>query len=242
MKFYIGLHNMSHAQHFDRAFISVNRIRKRKKKIDAREWIMDSGAFSEVSKYGGYRSSVDDYAAVIERWAVPGSGLIAAVSQDYMCEAWILEKTGLTVADHQRLTIERYDALLAKKLGVYIMPVLQGYTAAEYLAHIEMYGDRLAPGAYVGVGSICKRNASASSIEAVLCAIKRRRPDIRLHGFGLKITALASGLVRDSLHSSDSMAWNFAARKQGKNQEDWQVAKMFADKIEHQQVQCAWAF
>jgi hypothetical protein len=38
----------------------------------------------------------------------------------------------LTVADHQRLTIERYDALLAEDTGVYIMPVLQGYSPAEY--------------------------------------------------------------------------------------------------------------
>jgi len=28
-----------------------------------------------------------------------------------MCEQFILEKTGLTVEDHQRLTIERYSVL-----------------------------------------------------------------------------------------------------------------------------------
>ncbi|MCC6489103.1 MAG: hypothetical protein IT364_16510 [Candidatus Hydrogenedentes bacterium] len=40
----------------------------------------------------------------------------------------MLARTGLTIADHQRLTIERYDELLTHdRGGVYIMPVPQGY-------------------------------------------------------------------------------------------------------------------
>jgi hypothetical protein len=42
-------------------------------------------------------------------------------------------------------------------------------------------------------------------------AIKNERPDLRLHGFGLKTTALADPLVRSMLWSADSMAWSFAA-------------------------------
>ena len=81
-----------------------------------------------------------------------------------MCEPWIIRKTGLSVAEHQCLTIERYDALLPLVQGVYVMPVLQGYMAEDYLRHLDMYGDRLSHGAYVGVGSVCKRNTSITAI------------------------------------------------------------------------------
>jgi hypothetical protein len=99
---------------------------------------------------------------------------------------------------------------------VYILPVLQGYTPQSYVDHLRMYGDRLAQGAYVGVGSVCKRNASPSSIAQVLKAIKAERPDLRLHGFGIKTTSLLWADVRDNLYSADSMAWSFAARMQKK--------------------------
>ena len=39
------------------------------------------------------------------------------------------------VADHQRLTIERYDALVPL-VKPYVMPVLQGYTVGDYLRHL----------------------------------------------------------------------------------------------------------
>lgn len=229
--FYVGLHQPSDAKHFSHAFVSVNRIRGRKKAIGAGAWIMDSGAFTEISQYGHYRHSVEQYAAEINRWAHDPT-LMAAVAQDYMCEPFIIEKTGLSVEEHQRLTIERYDALVALvDPRVYVMPVLQGYAVSDYLRHLEMYGSRLARGAYVGVGSICKRNTDIGAIEEILTSIKRKRPDLRLHGFGLKTTALSSWVVRDCLHSADSMAWSFAARKAGRNANDWREAKRFIERI-----------
>jgi hypothetical protein len=48
------------------------------------------------------------------------------------------------------------------------MPVLQGWCAGDYLDHLEAYSDRLQPGAWVGVGSVCKRNVSPASIFKVL--------------------------------------------------------------------------
>lgn len=191
---------------------------------------MDSGAFTEISQYGHYRHSVEEYAAQINRWEHDPT-LKAAVAQDWMCEPFIVEKTGLSVAEHQRLTIERYDDLVALVPNVYIMPVLQGYTVADYLQHLAAYGDRLARGAYVGVGSVCKRNTDISAIEEILTSIKRVRPDLRLHGFGLKTTALSSWVVRDCLYSADSMAWSFAARKQGRDANDYREAKNFARRV-----------
>lgn len=241
MKFYVGLHQPSDARHFDRAFISVNRLRRRRKAVMAGAWIMDSGAFSEISTNGRYRQGAEDYAAEINRWSYEGSGLVAAVAQDYMCEPWIVAKTGLSVVEHQRLTIERYDALRPLVTGVYVMPVLQGYTVSDYLCHLDMYGDRLAFGAYVGVGSVCKRNVKVGEIESILLAIKRRRPDLRLHGFGLKATSLSSAVVRDALESADSMAWSFAARRQGRNANDWREAARWTSRIHQQPVQMSLA-
>jgi hypothetical protein len=241
MMFYVGLHQPNHAEHFDRAFISINRVRGRKKPVPAKEWILDSGAFREIEQFGCYRHEPAVYAAEVNRLAAINPGLIAAVSQDYMCEQIMLDKTGLTIADHQRLTMERYDALLPL-VNIYLIPVLQGYSLQSYLDHIDQYGDRLGYGAYVGVGSVCKRNADMRQIEAILVAIKKKRPDLRLHGFGLKTTALASGVVRDCLESADSMAWSFAARRNGGGQNDWRKAREFTQRIETMPVQFGWHF
>lgn len=227
--------------HFDRAFISINRVRGRKKPVPGGDWILDSGAFRELEQFGGYRHGPEEYAAEVNRLAAINPNLIAAVAQDYMCEPMMLQKTGLTVEDHQRLTIARYDAIV-DIVTVCVMPVLQGYSLQSYLDHIDQYGERLRPGAYVGVGSICKRNTDMRQIEALLCAIKRKRPDLRLHGFGLKTTALGSGVVRDCLESADSMAWSFAARKQGQDANCWKAAAAFVRSIETMPVQMGWAF
>lgn len=239
--FYPGLHQPSDAANFARAFISVNRVRGRRKPVLGGSWILDSGAFTEIATHGRYRHGPEDYAAEVNRLAAINPNMIAAVSQDWMCEPFMLAKTGLTVEDHQRLTIERYDALLPL-VSVYLMPVLQGYSLASYLDHIDQYGDRLLRGMLVGVGSICKRNTDVRQIEAILSAIKRKRPDLRLHGFGIKTTALGSGVVRDCLDSADSMAWSFAGRRNGGGQNDWRKARAFAERIEVMPYQHGWMF
>ena len=237
MRFFTGLHQPSDAKHFDAAFISVNRLRNRKGPFQVGDWIMDSGAFTEISTHGHYRHDVASYASEIRRWSKNGN-LLAAVAQDWMCEPFIVEKTGLSVPEHQRLTVERYDALTAEDTaGVYILPVLQGYAPSDYVEHIRMYGDRLTHGMWVGVGSVCKRNGTPDAVAAVLLAVKRERPDLRLHGFGLKTTALAHPLARSLLHTADSMAWSFAARKGGRNGNDWKEAIRWTRNIESRPVQ-----
>jgi hypothetical protein len=231
MRFFVGLHQPSDARHFEACFISVNRLRSRKAPFPVRAWIMDSGAFTTIAAHGGYPEPPEAYAAEIARWARCGE-LLAAVAQDYMCEPAMLARTGLTVADHQRLTIERYDVLMAARPAVRIMPVLQGYEPQEYVDHIRQYGGRLRSGAWVGVGSVCKRNGNPAAIKAVLAAIHEERPDLLLHGFGLKSTALSSEEIRAELHTADSMSWSYAARREGRNQNDWREAMKFALAIE----------
>ncbi|GGD43263.1 deazapurine DNA modification protein DpdA family protein [Aureimonas glaciei] len=232
IKFYVGIHQPADARHFDLACISINRLRGRKKTVDCGDVLVDSGAFTELEKYGCYRYGVEEYAADIRRLHTAGVvSISAAVAQDYMCEAWMLEKTGLTVEEHQRLTIDRYDALVACDLPVPVLPVLQGFSPSSYAKHVADYGDRLKFGMWVGVGSVCKRQGDPRAIVAVLSAIRAACPDLRLHGFGVKTTALLHPGVREMLYSADSMAWSLAARKQGRNANDWQEARTFADRI-----------
>jgi hypothetical protein len=239
VKFFVGLHQPCDAIHFDNAFISVNRLRPRRRGFVVRDWIMDSGAFTAIATHGGYPAGVDEYAEEIERWRKNGN-LLAAVSQDFMCEPVMLKKTGLTVQEHQARTIDRY-LQLAKLVNVYIMPVLQGYRAEEYAQHVLDYGRLLKDGAWVGVGSICKRNGDPSAIVEVLSAVKSVRSDLRLHGFGLKTTALKHALIRNALYSADSMAWSFSARKQGRNGNDWREARAFSEIVSQEPAQGALA-
>lgn len=239
--FFVGLHQPTDAKHFDLACISINRLRGRKKPVDCSEVLVDSGAFTELHLYGAYRHGVEEYAAELHRLYTAGVVQIAAaVAQDYMCEPFMLAKTGLTVEEHQRLTIERYDALVAELDRLFggecpfpVMPVLQGYAPSDYVRHARMYGDRLKPGMWVGVGSVCKRNGAPERIVEVLEAIISIRADLRLHGFGVKQTALLHPGVRDLLATADSMAWSFAARRQGRNANSWKEARRFVQTIAH---------
>jgi len=223
---------LNHAKEFERAFISVNVLRAKNRQSDimAKKWILDSGAFTEIAKYGEFRTSVEQYAAEIKRWS-QFQNFELAVTQDYMCEPFMVARTGLSVEEHQRLTIERYDKLVAIVGAGIVMPVLQGYKPTEYQHHVEMYGERLTLGMRVGVGSVCKRNTNPTAIIAVLEAITSIRPDLKLHGFGLKITALQNAYIASLLYSADSMAWSYAARRQHKNQNGLNEAQHFVAEI-----------
>lgn len=234
--FYVGLHHPSSARQFARCLVSVNVLKDRVGDFPASEWMLDSGAFTQVALQGGFSMSPVEYAAQVVRWSRVGK-LVAAVSQDYMCEPKVLAKTGQTVFEHQRLTIGRFLAIQSfVGSAAYVMLVLQGYAPEEYVEHVRQYGALLGPGRWVGVGSVCKRNANLEQIENVLVAIKEARPDLRLHGFGVKTTALASSIVRACLHSADSMAWSFAARYEGRDGNSWREAEAFRRKIEEQPV------
>jgi hypothetical protein len=235
MKFYVGLHQPSDAKQFECACISINRLRGRKKPVGCPDVLLDSGAFTELEQFGEYRHAELDYAA--ELWRLHCAGvvnIVAAVSQDYMCEPFMLRKTGLSIDAHQWLTIHRYinltywlRTLFAGPPPFHLMPVLQGYSPSDYVRHLRMYGDLLPRGAWVGVGSVCKRQGNPSLIIEVLSVILAKRPDLRLHGFGVKKTSLRNVQIREMLHTADSMAWSFAARYEGRSPNDPNEAKQF---------------
>jgi hypothetical protein len=216
--------------------VSVNALRKRQSNFPVKNWILDSGAFTEVARHGGYRHPVEQYYREICRWSQCGN-LLIAVGQDWMCEPFALKRTGFTVQKHQQLTVERYDKLHEMNPPVPIMPVLQGYRISEYLAHLYMYGERLALGQWVGIGSVCRRNGRPEEVLDILATIKQVRPDLRLHGFGLKQLALENKEVRSLLYSSDSMAWSMP-RKFGDPTPEVKLAHQYQQKIQTAVTDC----
>lgn len=233
MIFYVGFHNVNQIKNLDYCMISYNRIRNRRSLFQGSKqgWILDSGAFTEIFKYGNYREGPEVYANVINKVSVI-ENFHCAVSQDYMCEPFILDKTGLTIKQHQEMTIERYDAIRSIVAShIHIMPVLQGYSVEDYANHIQMYGDRLKPNMHIGLGSVCKRNKDPSQIEIILRKVLSIIPYVKLHGFGVKITALRNKYVWDSFYSTDSMAWSYAARMDGRDANSWLEAEKYALKI-----------
>jgi hypothetical protein len=196
----------------ERAMVSVNRLEHRISDFPANRWVLDSGAFSRVFGGRGHMPELE-YAQRIERWAACGT-LEAAVSQDYMCEPIVLARTGLSTEEHQARTTRSY-LRLRELTGVYVMPVLQGYEPEEYVRHLRELSPELPEGAWTGVGSLCKRQGSPARISAVLTAILRERPDLKLHGFGVKTTSLRRRDLWERFHSVDSMAWSAGARRRG---------------------------
>jgi hypothetical protein len=252
LTFFIGLHQPSDAHRFPHACISIRRLWRRAKKIPGCRALIDSGAFTELDKHGKYMVSVSAYALRLHQLHTRGIVDIAgAVAQDFMCEDFMLEKVmGIPkdtitpeqrvdqILKHQQWSVVRYDDLIAELERLFggeipfpVLPVLQGYAPEDYVRHISMYGDRLKPGMWVGVGSVCKRNGDPESILAVLQAIKAERPDLRIHGFGVKKTALKSREIVNLLATADSMAWSYHARINGRSGNSWEEAQAFVDQI-----------
>ena len=94
------------------------------------------------------------------------------------------------------------------------MPILQGWYPDDYLRCIDMYlarGITLAEYPIVGVGSICRRQATGQ-IDTVISSILRYDPDIPLHAFGVKTAGLR--IYGDKVHTADSLAWSYQARRE----------------------------
>ncbi len=193
--------------------ISHGRLRNRKTLPRATaEWICDSRGFSELSQHGRWTFTAESYAKALLRYADDIGQLQWASPMDYMCEPWILAKTGLTIDEHQHRTIESVQRLRELVGGqVHIIPVLQGWTIGDYHRHVAMYaaaGIDLTTEPVVGLGSVCRRQGT-QEIDGIVASLEGI--GLRLHGFGVKTEGLdAYGPL---LASADSFAWSYGARR-----------------------------
>ena len=212
MTFYLGTHLPHWLQKTDvPLFISHRRLSSRGSCAPSLgRWALDSGGFTELSMYGEWRVPAKEYATAVQRYQAEIGNLDWAAIQDWMCEPIIREKTKLSVFEHQTRTIDSWIELNMLAPDVPWTPVLQGWEMADYWHHFDMYEKR-APGwrtGVVGVGSVCRRQETdlASYLIRDLWMQK-----VRVHAFGYRRPGLAK--IAYFLHSSDSLAWSFCARK-----------------------------
>jgi hypothetical protein len=153
-------------------------------------WGLDSGGFTALLLDGGYTMTAAQYAEAVAGYAVRLGGLDFAAPMDWMCEPFMVERTGLSVAEHQHRTVASYLELRALAPDLPFIPVVQGWQLADYLACLELYasaGVDLAALPRVGLGSVCRRQ-STGQIAVIVTELARR--GLRLHGFGIKTSGL----------------------------------------------------
>ncbi|MFC0527246.1 deazapurine DNA modification protein DpdA family protein [Phytohabitans kaempferiae] len=195
-------------------FVSDRRLRRYRTLPHANTmWALDSGGFTELSRYGtwDHGPTPTAYVAQIRRYRDQIGRLAWAAPQDWMCEPAILAKTRLTIADHQDRTVANYLRLRELAPELPIIPVVQGWSTGDYLRCVDRYtahGVDLTQSALVGVGSVCRRQ-STNQVKDILTALHRTGLT-RLHGFGVKTLGLAR--YAELLTSADSMAWSREAR------------------------------
>lgn len=173
-------------------------------------WSLDSGGFTELSSYGAWTITPEQYIGQVDRFINEIGNLKWASIQDWMCEPQMLKLTKLSITQHQERTIDNYIHLRSARPDIPWTPVLQGWEAADYWRHWAEYERRgldLASLPLVGVGSICRRQHTEEAVEIIASLANA---GLKLHGFGFKkqgITAAEHYLV-----SADSFAWSFGAR------------------------------
>lgn len=215
--FYLGTHEPSWLRRSPvPLFLSHLRLARQKRPYRPAvcRWALDSGGFSEIAKHGRWTIEPEEYVAAIRRYAGEIGMPDFAAPQDWMCEPPMLERTGLTVEDHQELTVANYVELRRLAPDLPVIPVIQGWTLGQYGRCIDLYrqvGIDLATVGTVGVGSVCRRQSSVSM--AVLFDQLAARGLHQLHGFGVKTDGLA--LFGARLSTADSLAWSYAARREG---------------------------
>lgn len=173
-------------------------------------WALDSGGFTELALHGGWSMPAREYVARVRRFRDEIGNLAWAAPQDWMCEPEVVARTGLSVTAHQVRTVRNLLELRAIAPELPIVPVLQGFTEAEYLRCRDLYataGVDLTAEPLVGVGSVCRREATT---EAARIFRRLRAEGLRCHAFGAKTAGLA--LYGSEIASADSLAWSFAAR------------------------------
>jgi hypothetical protein len=213
VRFYLGTHHPAWLARLDvPLFVSHRRLRDRRSLPRARAgWALDSGGFTELAMHGGWRTTSAAYAAAVARYAHQIGLLEWAAPQDWMCEPAMLARTGLSVAEHQARTVGNFLELRALAPDLPFIPVLQGWTLDDYLRCLRRYeaaGVDLTAQPLVGLGSVCRRQATSAiaEITRVLAHL-----GLRLHGFGVKVRGLDQ--LAGWLTSADSLAWSYYARR-----------------------------
>lgn len=199
-----------------------------------RRLLLDSGGFTELKRHGRWRLTAQQYLTQVRTHLahIDGGQPISVVQQDLMCEPIVIyggkSKDGEFVGtrqfidpagtmsydelveEHQRRSTANLVELRRLAPDLHIVPVLQGFTKAQYARHagmLELAGIRLADEPLVGLGSVCRRQGTREIAEIVRYFAAQ---GIRLHGFGVGVRGLS--LYGDRVASIDSNAWSYNGR------------------------------
>lgn len=210
-KFYPTVDNTYNFEVFPRFMInfSSQRWKNRKKPIETdNTFILDSGGFNELGKYGKYSFTIDHYFNQINNVIKPDY----FATMDWMCEQERLDATGLTVDEHIERTVDNAIEILNKYEGESKpMVVIQGWEVEDYIKCIDKLKEHDCLTEKMGIGSIC-REVKDDRIKNIIFACREELPNTNLHGFGIKKTMLKDSEVVKALDSSDSFAWSLSNR------------------------------
>jgi hypothetical protein len=212
--FYLGTHHVGWLERTPvPLFVSHRRLGERRRLPRALgAWALDSGGFTELALHGRWTTSPATYATAVRRYRDEIGWLAWAAPMDWMCEPFMLARTGLSVRQHQERTVANLLELRALAPDLPFVPVLQGWTPADYVhGCVELYdraGVDLRSEPVVGLGSVCRRQ-STGEIHVIVEALALL--GLALHGFGVKTSGLAR--YAEHLASADSLAWSYEARR-----------------------------
>lgn len=133
--------------------------------------------------------------------------------RDYPCEPDLLETLGRTVADQQERSLDNHISLWNQvsghKLADSAVSVVQGWTRAQYLEHLDALADHGCLTDHVAIGSVCRRGYDEDIAEVVLAVRDALPQGATLHAFGVKGSVLRFREVVRALDSVDSAAYDY---------------------------------
>ncbi|MHA1221652.1 MAG: deazapurine DNA modification protein DpdA family protein [Candidatus Heimdallarchaeaceae archaeon] len=189
-------------------FFKTNMVRKS---------IIDCGIFEYYNKYHKFPYSVKEYTSFLNK-AKPTYG----VCMDMICLPHnILEDEEEKFnTNFKRIDFSVKNAIYNIKHAKHYKPisVLQGFSIEEFEYCIEQLHSKGALTPILGIGSLAKRKPKEVRyiVQKVKEKLNKIDCSIKLHGFGLSFSCLRNKAIRESLHSSDSLAWIFSIRKFGR--------------------------
>lgn len=167
------------------------------------ELFLDPGGFGFHRRNSDYPFTLAQYAELAERL-----GATSVATLDYPCEPKVNREIHRTNLDRIARSVEWAERGRKEQPQLPWVPVIQGYTPAEYLRCIDLYEEKGLIRPYMAIGSLCSRVRRDSTWEVVR-VIRRRLTGVRLHGFGVSLTLLKDKRIRSALHSADTQAWRF---------------------------------
>jgi len=204
--YYLGDSRMQWLHQHPKCMVSFYELFKRKKDINVGDaaYMIDSGAFTWSRKEEPFPVGPAEYAEHIERWAECGN-MCGCLPQDL-----IPGFGGYSIQECQEATTQSYlDVRSHLSDDLYVLPILHGEWPHDFATHVELYGDAIKPNQWVSVGGIVKHSTNQQRLVSIFRAIHGVRPDLRLHGLGIKRGALKSDRIRKYLYTADSARWAF---------------------------------